>query len=555
MDTITCQNNKPQKSEKLKFRNCTLKLDNLSLVKLNSSYSDRNLLLSPADAIQRKKKFKLISNASMAHKIHSFKEEISLKIKKIEKDQIEINDYILKSKKIQSTKNNLNDLLNSISGFKANKQKKSVIRLQGKGKKDQYNNATLFSSSKNGKTKEIMFNANTTTNSRSQYLSVLNPKLNIKSYKLIRSKLIQPISSNKPLKNFNEDILKDSKPTSCKARLSKLKKDFNENFSILDINKSLLLNYSRFSILLESMGFIENPFKKTAEERALILAGWKLAGGSESKHVSKNSCYALCLSIMNISNKSTKSNKPNSPRAVTNPAPPSTKNEALGIHQKFLKFYKNRENFCNSGSPESRNILQKNLSYEEKDYIYNSFLKDSCSNLRQNNSAKVSKSMSNDPPKTEPGPQINEVQSDIPDSSKVPVDPLSIKINENDASFFSENNFKNSCSPRLSLRLSSQIFGRPQKDLNIKRNNRRSTTSSYESRLKSKPSFDISLDHEADEVILSVKLPLGDKQIAVLNKNEFNESVSDTLIDKFQIPEEYEKAFKEKITQSLAKNV
>ena len=63
----------------------------------------------------------------------------------------------------------------------------------------------------------------------------------------------------------------------------KFQKEFNDNFAILDIDKTGFINYSRFSILLQSMGFIEHPLRKTPEERELILKAWRLIGGCESK--------------------------------------------------------------------------------------------------------------------------------------------------------------------------------------------------------------------------------------------------------------------------------
>ena len=67
----------------------------------------------------------------------------------------------------------------------------------------------------------------------------------------------------------------------CNSLLSELQKDFNYNFSILDADKTQMLNYSRFSILLQSMHFINCPTDRTLEERSLILKAWKMIGNGD----------------------------------------------------------------------------------------------------------------------------------------------------------------------------------------------------------------------------------------------------------------------------------
>ena len=68
------------------------------------------------------------------------------------------------------------------------------------------------------------------------------------------------------------NILKSSKDAKAQpGPITNLQKDFDHNFEIVNTSKTNFLNYSRFSILLQSLWFINNPHRKTIEERELIL--------------------------------------------------------------------------------------------------------------------------------------------------------------------------------------------------------------------------------------------------------------------------------------------
>ena len=168
---------------------------------------------------------------------------------------------------------------------------------------------------------------------------------------------------------FNESLPKDFQNISVmnldKSSIKIAKKEFDKYFAMLDSNNSSRLNYSRFSILLQSMNFIKNPQRKSYEERELILQAWKLIGGDTHKMITKGNALVLCLAILNVHEKFMPTHKfPVGLGKIINKIYCVRKEEIKNIHKKFKKFCENRQNNLDSQSPSCRNILRKNLSFE-----------------------------------------------------------------------------------------------------------------------------------------------------------------------------------------------
>lgn len=151
------------------------------------------------------------------------------------------------------------------------------------------------------------------------------------------------------------------------SKISQILKDFNYNFSILDADKSQMLNYSRFSILLQSMYFINCPAERSLEERSLVLKAWKLIRTPEDKYIWKNNAFTLFACIMKLHDKSFPSHKDASGLGkMVKGIYCVKKDEVKNISQAFNIFYENRKRTFTSTSPENRALLKRNLSFDIK---------------------------------------------------------------------------------------------------------------------------------------------------------------------------------------------
>jgi hypothetical protein len=264
----------------------------------------------------------------------------------------------------------------------------------------------------------------------------------------------------------------------CKSRSSQIKileKDFLTNFGILDADKSGLLNYSRFSILLQSMFFIDSPMRKTKEERELTLKAWKLITTKDSNSVWKNNAFTLFLSIMNLHDKSlpTHSEPPGLGRVISG-IYCVRKEETKNIHKAFVRLADNRRKTYLSTSPENRPMLRKNLSFEDKrlsisperDEILG-LQQTKSVDLKQNSAEKVKITIN------QPGGSISEEETGNP--YKDTIKALSVVVyehsgrelsrntgmKESDSINISDNDFSiSSNNSRIRLRLTTQICGR-----------------------------------------------------------------------------------------------
>lgn len=145
------------------------------------------------------------------------------------------------------------------------------------------------------------------------------------------------------------DVLSRAHPDVISKNLNNFQsilKVFTYEFSIccydLDHDATGCLNYSKFCFLLMSLRFIEDSFKKTDEERQLILKAWKILGGHEESKVKIDNLYLFLLGVMNLNVKSTlpnpDSNKSRSKRFLML----ISKQNSVKLHQEFYLLYHNR---------------------------------------------------------------------------------------------------------------------------------------------------------------------------------------------------------------------
>jgi hypothetical protein len=193
----------------------------------------------------------------------------------------------------------------------------------------------------------------------------LNPKDQIKKIKSLVSLNMHQLSKNQI--KVKKLLRKSSIYKGRNSQISEFQKDFNTNFSILDIDKTQMLNYSRFCILLQSLFFIGSPSQRTKEERSLVLKAWKIISDSERKVIWKGNAFTLLLAVMNLYDKSIQThNDASGFGKMVNGIYCLKKEEIKTIHKTFSIFFRNRHRTFSSTSPENRAVLKKNLSFEEK---------------------------------------------------------------------------------------------------------------------------------------------------------------------------------------------
>ena len=104
----------------------------------------------------------------------------------------------------------------------------------------------------------------------------LNPKEQIKKIKSLVTLNTQKLSNEHKTRQLTKrcSIYKGNN-----LKIVNLLKEFETNFSILDADKTSMLNYSRFCILLQALYLIDSPSRRSKEERMLVVKAWRLISG------------------------------------------------------------------------------------------------------------------------------------------------------------------------------------------------------------------------------------------------------------------------------------
>lgn len=397
---------------------------------------------------------------------------------------------------------------------------------------------------------------------------------------LFSSKSVKSMLHRKPIRSKKSDRVITTEPRRNSigkpnpASVQLLKSEFNKFFTILDINSRLQLNYSRFSILLQSMNFIENPYKKNYEERELTLSAWKLLGGETFKAISRVNAYFFCLAVINFYDKSMQSHRfPPGLGRIVDKIFCIRKDEIKKIHSAFYKFSENRRNNLSSESPQNRNILKKNLSFEARP--------DSGSPLEvplENISPTTVKDFSKNKNQKYQNEIIEEDTNCFTKLLKhsTLVDRPDFIIEENNS-----NNQSFITNSRLSLKLTTQVFQKYSKSRHEHRNSNRSLTYAFKndsfmeidnSKMKDQEirdgkrhesqkakrnyrDFAIKItDNEKDigKVVVRVKGPSG-QEVLVLDKLGFSMEKLEDLIAKYGLSEKQVEMVNRKVEEYLHK--
>ena len=252
------------------------------------------------------------------------------------------------------------------------------------------------------------------------------------------------------------------------------------------------------------------------------------------------------------------------------------KEEIKNIHKVFFKFYNTRKSAFASNSPTGRNILRKNLSFEERPSL-SPLIKEvenrkiipslSSENLpKRGNQEKIKM-------KTHLHESIVEEEPETPlfesKSTRNTIKRIEMQVVDHEPSSSSNdtNSLSSSNTQRLSLRL-SQVF--PQCAKEIQHHHRRSSKSNRSMTVINKNSsfvaseisrntneeleqsmfveqikrktrindFNVCLSEtENDKIVITLKLPSGLQEILFINKKEFNKSHIEDLIMKHQLIE------------------
>lgn len=405
-------------------------------------------------------------------------------------------------------------------------------------------------------------------------------------------------------------------PKTSNSKIEALKQDFIHNFHILDSDKTGFLNYSRFSILLKSMLFIENPLHRTKEERELTLKAWKIVSGHDNKLAWKNNLFTFCCCLMNLYDKSLPTHKKFiGTGLIIDGIYCVRKEEVKIIHKTFGLFYENRRNAFTSTSPDNRVTLKKNLSFEDKKFCFSpqstkefpnlqlkssnstDSIKNSCSTNDKNISNRKIMQESIEEEDTEQGGALslnalkqsktqttfntngnfNNIISNI---------EFQVKECESLSSSFNDNSSQNGGAQRLRVRLTTQVRQvSPQDARHHKRNsnsiNRSMTIVDKNASFmhfdnmrhtefledidvakknvrRSVPmGFKFNIEKEKSDnhnVVLNIRLPSGVREIIVFHEDEYNQTFVDELVKKYELFGDFAADFKNKLKNFFTKN-
>lgn len=357
------------------------------------------------------------------------------------------------------------------------------------------------------------------------------------------------------------------------SQVSELFKDFNHNFSILDADKSQMLNYSRFSILLQSLHFIKSPQERILEERSLILKAWKLARNSEDKYIWKNNAFTLCMCIMNLHNKNIqRHSQPLGLGKMVNGIYCVNKDEVRSLHKLFFIFYENRKNIFSSVSLENRATLKRNLSFEQKKtkLEHDSSLSPCILKLSHSlelTDHQIQSSVLN----LDSDSRVNDTLMMDGENSKI------VGIREQDS--LNESLNESTLKGRLRIRLTTQVLQKntvkPERTTNclyrsmtLKLNNSESFVAHdfrgrdgedvdlYKSKRNFTTGHKVLVNFKEDDdgkVILQALLPKGVHEIVMFRKDELNEGLVEELVSKFDLAGENAAEFRRQVYLKIEK--
>lgn len=159
-----------------------------------------------------------------------------------------------------------------------------------------------------------------------------------------------------------------------KFLVSKFKRNFLEQFEKLDVENSLTLNYSKFLILMQNLGFTSKCPLKVNTHRKLCIEIWNLIGGFQENCVRFSNLLSVLLCVMNFKDTAlpTHQNLP-SFGCLIKGVFCVTNEEILKIHQKFLPLFEEKT-FIRPKSLEvsfqTRKTKKKANSMREEELIY-----------------------------------------------------------------------------------------------------------------------------------------------------------------------------------------
>ena len=123
-------------------------------------------------------------------------------------------------------------------------------------------------------------------------------------------------------------------------------KEFTNDFALfcseVDYESTGYLKYTKFCNLLQKLGFIENSYKGSSEERELILKAWKLLSGMEINKINIDNLYIFLLTILNLNTKHMVQIPKSASNNQKSPYCRYTKLVPIKIHQEFYQFCINR---------------------------------------------------------------------------------------------------------------------------------------------------------------------------------------------------------------------
>ncbi|OMJ82215.1 hypothetical protein SteCoe_17178 [Stentor coeruleus] len=176
-----------------------------------------------------------------------------------------------------------------------------------------------------------------------------------------RAEPIDKYLYNDTLKRKNAEPKKTPQQTpkfitanSEKVLISKLKREFEENFFIADIDSTGRINYTRMIELFKNLSLIKNDSKRE-EERLLLLESWKLLSSNNKTINNKHSILCFILAVMNFYEDWM--SQSDEDRLFLSLA------ESKKLHKKYELFYKNRS------QPFKNPSLNKSLK-ENDDYSF-----------------------------------------------------------------------------------------------------------------------------------------------------------------------------------------
>lgn len=202
-----------------------------------------------------------------------------------------------------------------------------------------------------------------------------HPTLNKKSLMIQRSEPIEKILYDDAIRRKNKadqvaNILNTNytTPNSLKVLVSKLKRDFEEAFSFIDVDSDGKLNYSRTIELLKLLHMVKEEDKRE-EERLLLLDAWKMLVGEDDLYCIKDSMLIFVLAVMGF-HEDWMENSENTKISLT-------LNESKKLHVKYEIFYKNRIKFikqyssCRSIKENNEYSFRPNTSFVEDSTLDN----------------------------------------------------------------------------------------------------------------------------------------------------------------------------------------